>query len=460
MRFYPNSILTSVSILVLGGFLTVSSGQFINSAQAAGKKKPPVKTDPRILAAAYMKQADAARQSGDLDKAAKSYQQAFTARYNAYGYRDPETVKISRKLADVYIEKKDFKNAEHYLDWAMKALVKENGHGDYSLAPVFEDYARLYKAQDKLSKALEKQNLAAKMYARKDESSPTVFSARVKLADILVRDGQYKNAQSVLDSAKNLKEDYEYEPDKQSLENFDQVTKLIAEKPFPEKVAIPDKKVAVADVQQKKAKPAAFASTGFNLNAVRIDNLDKRTVVDGPLEEERAMLLEFIAKSNRYGIGVKPYVAAFDQIETLVEKGADSSTIEDKVNSLSQSLKKQFYVKAIMSNPRYHKKKRGPYTAKRGPTSTRRFGINPYWEKYDVPDEVPNDIEDKYANTPITEGYLKQIESEVVRKEMARMPGDMKYTAEGNAWFKRLSRQAKRKRINNWRNREMRMDYR
>jgi hypothetical protein len=77
-----------------------------------------------------------------------------------------------------------------------------------------------------------------------------------------------------------------------------------------------------------------------------------------------------------------------------------------------------------------------------------------------VAPETPNAIEDKYDGTQITEGYLRQIEQEVVRKEMARMPGDMKYTNEGSEWTKRLSRQAQRKRINNWRNKEMNMDYR
>lgn len=421
-------------------------------------KAPPKPQDPRVVAAQYSKSAEAARQEGDLDKAIKLYLQAFSVRYKAYGYRDAKAVEISRTVADIYMEKKQYDKALHYLDWAMKALVREHGAGDYSQAPVLDQYARLYRAEEKYDRAVDKKRQAVQMMTRKDESNPAIYTKRLELAELLVLNGDPEAAQKMVNSAEVLAKDYEYSPKEEDKTKLAAINKLIAETPQrkPE-----EKEPAVAE---SPAKPAGYGGGGgynLNLNAVRIDNLDERTVADGPLEEERAMLLEFIAKSNRYGIGIKPYVAAFDRIEAMVEKGEDKGDIEEKINELSGTLKKQFYVKALMANPKYRvKHDKGPYTMKRGQTSKSKFGVNPFWEKYEVAPETPNAIEDKYDGTQITEGYLRQIEQEVVRKEMARMPGDMKYTNEGSEWTKRLSRQAQRKRINNWRNKEMNMDYR
>ena len=447
------AIIATTCVLALGSFPGATCAK-------SSSKAPAKPQDPRVVATQYSNSAEAARKEGDLDKAIKLYLQAFSVRYKAYGYRDPKAVEISRTVADIYLEKKQYDQALHYLDWAMKALVREHGAGDYSQAPVLDQYARLYRAQEKYDRAVDKKRQAVQMMTRKDESNPAIFGKRLELAELLVLDGDPEAARKMVNSAELLAKDYEYSPKEEEKTKLAAVNKLIEETPQkkPE-----EKKPAVAASPAKgAAKPAGYGGNGgYNLNAVRIDNLDERTVADGPLEEERAMLLEFIAKSNRYGIGIKPYVAAFDRIEAMVEKGEDKGDIEEKINELSGTLKKQFYVKALMANPRYRvKHNKGPYTVKRGSTSKSKFGVNPYWEKYEVAPETPNAIEDKYDGTQITEGYLRQIEQEVVRKEMARMPGDMKYTNEGSEWTKRLSRQAQRKRINNWRNKEMNMDYR
>ena len=70
-----------------------------------------------------------------------------------------------------------------------------------------------------------------------------------------------------------------------------------------------------------------------------------------------------------------------------------------------------------------------------------------------------NQIEDKYFGTPLTEGYLKQIEREVVQEEMKRMPR-RKYMRDANGYYRNVARKAKRRRINKYRNIEKGMDYR
>ena len=64
-------------------------------------------------------------------------------------------------------------------------------------------------------------------------------------------------------------------------------------------------------------------------------------------------------------------------------------------------------------------------------------------------------IEDKYYGTPLTEGYLKQIEREVVQAEMKRNQ-NVKYNYDSNGYMRDLARRAKRRRIIKYKNIENR----
>ncbi len=65
---------------------------------------------------------------------------------------------------------------------------------------------------------------------------------------------------------------------------------------------------------------------------------DQLSVADGPLAGERKDLLEKIAISRKLGIGVAPYLAAFNQIEEMVKSGAAADAIGKRVDSVKISL--------------------------------------------------------------------------------------------------------------------------
>jgi hypothetical protein len=67
------------------------------------------------------------------------------------------------------------------------------------------------------------------------------------------------------------------------------------------------------------------------------------SVLAGPLETERMALLTKIQEARVKGIGIRPYMAAFLDLEGMVEKGASPESIRTKLASLNAALNKQLY---------------------------------------------------------------------------------------------------------------------
>lgn len=447
----------------------------VENAEARYQK--PKKPDPNKIATDLAKKASDAKTKGDLDKAISLYQQAFNVRYKSYGYRDVKAIDISTKLGKLYRLKKNYKKAEPYLAWSMKALVRLYSHGAIQQAPVLEEYARFYKDQDKLKDAIDKQKVAVALYEKKDDTDPLVFKVKVELANLYLEHGDYKKAEDQIKSAELLASDYEYKPEVELLKRASEIKKSIKEnankivekkeepvkETLPKKMAVKKvevkKKVAVAPkVSAKKEKPknAAFSHANLNIVHTPLDALDKKAVVEGPLQKDRELLFQFIVKSKRYGIGVKTYVDLFDEVEAMAAAHYPESQIKDKMERITSSLQQQFQTKYALSRRPVTKKKKWVQPKANG----KFFGIipNPTGKMPERSYSLTR-IEDKYAGTPLTEGYLRQIEREVVQAEMKRNPGvKSKYHANGH--MRDLARRAKRRRIIKYKNREQRLDAR
>jgi uncharacterized protein YkwD len=65
------------------------------------------------------------------------------------------------------------------------------------------------------------------------------------------------------------------------------------------------------------------------------------TLAPGPLLQRRQEILNFLNKARSAGIGVKPYEAALESIETDVKAGKTEADIKPRVNSLVIALTKQ-----------------------------------------------------------------------------------------------------------------------
>lgn len=64
-------------------------------------------------------------------------------------------------------------------------------------------------------------------------------------------------------------------------------------------------------------------------------------VVDGPLKEKRIQALNYIKKAAKYGVGTKPYLAAFQRLEEEVKTGIDEKRLKVRIDSLTSSVYKQ-----------------------------------------------------------------------------------------------------------------------
>ena len=353
----------------------------------AAKKKSPKGPNAQKVAIDLADKGKKAQLAGNLAESAKYYSQAFNVRYRNFGHKDPQTVVVATKLAELYRLQKDYKKSEEFLLWSMKALVRQHGFYSDKQIPVLNEYVKFFSETKKFEKAIEKQKIIVSMLEKKDDSNPLIYPEKVELAELMAKNADYNDAAYQLKDADSLASDYEYKPSKETLEYVQKVKGYISEKPFkkiviapsritqkPEKSKIADKpkvslpkvdlnkKNKVASAKSKttspaKVKNASFASTNYNITPTSLDKLDEKVVANGPLEKERTMLLKFIAKSQRYGIGVRNYVDAFDRIEAMVKAEEPENVIKKRLDSLTSSLQDQFQRRYALSHRRPKKKK-------------------------------------------------------------------------------------------------------
>lgn len=153
-----------------------------------------------------------------------------------------------------------------------------------------------------------------------------------------------------------------------------------------------------------------------------------------------------IERSARLGIGTGGYETAYAGIEDMVAAGKPESEIKTRLDSIRKSLYEQLSRKALLNDPRYRDQKYAAYRKTHGESSATKFGL--MLDNYTPMTPAQMKSFDKYDNTQITEGYMKQIEADVARTEMQRLPPNMKYGESGKRFIKRRQDIIKRNRIN------------
>lgn len=87
-----------------------------------------------------------------------------------------------------------------------------------------------------------------------------------------------------------------------------------------------------ASSSNSSQEPAKHETTSSSAN---------QALAPGPLLDRRNEILNFLNKAKKAGIGVKPYEAALESIETDVKAGKTEAEIKPRVNSLVVALSKQ-----------------------------------------------------------------------------------------------------------------------
>lgn len=92
---------------------------------------------------------------------------------------------------------------------------------------------------------------------------------------------------------------------------------------------------------------AIFGSVALELcKAVSASNLNEaraslQSVVPGPLEDSRKLLLAEIEDANKKGVGTKTYMALFRDLEVMVKNGEPERNIESDLKKIREALKEQ-----------------------------------------------------------------------------------------------------------------------
>jgi len=120
-----------------------------------------------------------------------------------------------------------------------------------------------------------------------------------------------------------------------------------------------------------------------------ITSPDAVTVIAGPLEAERTSLLKTIQQAKGKGIGIRPYVTAFLNVESMVDKGASAESIRTKVDSLKASLDTQM---APLANR---------------PSTALSSSVGIVGLKFKSVDHQPVEIEEVFPDTPAEKAQLK-----------------------------------------------------
>ena len=69
--------------------------------------------------------------------------------------------------------------------------------------------------------------------------------------------------------------------------------------------------------------------------------IGEETLAKGPLLEKRQQALNYIKKAEKYGVGIKPYMQAFNKLEADVKKGISEKEIKRRVDSITKSAYQQ-----------------------------------------------------------------------------------------------------------------------
>ncbi len=104
---------------------------------------------------------------------------------------------------------------------------------------------------------------------------------------------------------------------------------------------------AKAEVEPVQTTASSGAEKQQKTSAEPSSNVLGENVQLGPLQSERRALLSSLFGAREQGVGIAAYAAEFNRIEELVKSGQDQATIESKVKSLADLLKKQMEIAGV-----------------------------------------------------------------------------------------------------------------
>lgn len=424
------------------------------SGEAQAKKAKPSPQEVALARAnKFFAQGKDAEAKNDLKTAAYAYRQCFDTRYQSFGFRDPELINVSSRLGKVLARQDNFLAAEEYLKWCLKAQVKQYGPGDLRLADAQKGLADLYRKQGNFRLASSKYAQVVTLYERYDEENADLLSARLDLAEALLKNDEREAAdeqikkvdqaishaggKAAVDTARlaslkaGLKEGPKEGPKEAQTKTASETKSSVTEeKPVAaEKPVATEKPVSASKPEASQAVPPGELAAG-----------------PGPLLQERKNVLGMIERSAKLGIGTGGYETAYAGIEAMVAAGKPEAEIKTRLDSIRKSLYEQLSKKALLSDPRYQNQKYAAYRRGHTEANATKFGL--MLDNYTPMTPAQMKSFDKYDNTQITEGYMKQIEADVARTEMQRLPPNMKYGDSGKRFIKRRQDIIKRNRIN------------
>ena len=67
----------------------------------------------------------------------------------------------------------------------------------------------------------------------------------------------------------------------------------------------------------------------------------QEALVNGPLLKKRQQALNYLKKAEKYGVGIKPYMKAFNKLESDVKNGLGEAEIKKRVDSITRSAYQQ-----------------------------------------------------------------------------------------------------------------------
>lgn len=187
--------------------------------------------------------------------------------------------------------------------------------------------------------------------------------------------------------------------------------------------------------------PAAAAKSASTVSGAKRDgNMDGlQSVVSGPLQSERNVLLDRIKSLHQKGVGTLPYTRQFLLLEDLAKSG-DSSGTADALDKLSISVKDQEM--ALARSEQRSKASSVPSDASNSTAESRSASEDPSMKKEELKQLVYKYFQEEYGDFMPVEGPYKE-ERSLIAQVLVERKKHGQSTKEYVPMFKELNAYAK-----------------
>ena len=133
----------------------------------------------------------------------------------------------------------------------------------------------------------------------------------------------------------------------------------------------------------------AFAQKSNQLPPRRTRRI--KPVAEGPYKEERSSVRNWLMQAKKRGVGIKGYLAVYNDMETAVKNGQPDNVVKEKLDRIHQSIGDQYESSRKLQAPgRKLSKQRSPYVDHKRGKRDLIFGN----ERYNTPHEVRRTCEE------------------------------------------------------------------